>query len=116
MKQLPPTPPGNNRRLDLSLLTGKITFNDLSRLTDQPLPSQIDSLKEDLLQVEYGEHLLLDVGGYPEFDKSGAFQVMVIKGQNWDDPQWTGRARTLAQLTACLTEAQRELYAWLDQP
>lgn len=62
MKQLPPTPPGNNRTLDLSLLTGKITFNDLSRLTDAPLASQIDSLKEDLLQVEYGEHLLLDVG------------------------------------------------------
>jgi hypothetical protein len=116
MKPLPSSSPGNQHWLDLSLLTGKITFDDLSHLTDAPLASQIDSLKEDLLQVEYGEHLLLDVGWYPEFDKSGAFQVMVIKGQNWDAPHWTGRARTLAQLTVCLTEAQRELYAWLDQP
>ncbi|MGF6112267.1 hypothetical protein [Pseudomonas frederiksbergensis] len=101
--------------LDLSLLTGKITFDDLSLLSDQPLASQIDSLKEDLLQVEYGEHLLLDVGWYPEFDEDGAFQVVVIKDRDWGQPQWTGRAKTLAELTTRLTEAQRELHAWLGR-
>ena len=109
MKQLPPTQPGNNRRLDLSLLTGKITFNDLSRLTDQPLPSQIDSLKEDLLQVEYGEHLLLDVGWYPEFDEEGAFQVVVIEDRDWETPLWIKPAHTLAELSEQIIEAQREL-------
>ena len=101
---------------DLSLLTGHITFDDLSPLTDQPLAAQIDSLKEDLLQVEYGKHLLLDVGWYPEFDETGAFRVVVIKDQDWDHPQWTGQARTLTELTARLTEAQRELHARLDLP
>ncbi|UVM51641.1 hypothetical protein LOY38_06245 [Pseudomonas sp. B21-015] len=101
---------------DLSLLTGKIIFDDLSLLTDQPLAGQIDALKEDLLQVEYGKQLLLDVGWYPEFDEDGAFRVVVIKDHHWDYPQWTGQAQTLAELTARLTEAQRELHARLDLP
>ncbi|WP_415773403.1 hypothetical protein [Pseudomonas sp. LB3P38] len=101
---------------DLSPLTGKITFDDLSPLTDQPLAGQIDSLKEDLLQVEYGAQWLLDVGWYPEFDEAGAFRVAVIKDQDWAHPQWTGQAQTLAELTARLTEAQRELHARLDLP
>lgn len=101
---------------DLSLLTGNVTFDDLSSLADQPLAQQLDALKEDLLQVEYGAHLLLDVGWYPEFDERGAFRVAVIKDQDWQQPLLNEQARSLAQLGECLARAQDMLHALHPRP
>lgn len=101
---------------DLSLLTGNIRFDDLSSLSDQPLARQLNALKEDLLQVEYGEHWLLDVGWYPEFAEHGAFRVAVIKDQDWQQPLSSEQAHSLGQLRDCLARAQGMLHALHHRP
>ena len=35
--------------------------------------SQIELLKEDLVQVEFGDDIILDLGGHPEFNPRGNF-------------------------------------------
>ncbi|WP_246414945.1 hypothetical protein [Listeria farberi] len=49
---------------------GNITFLDQSGL-----------LKEDILQVQYPNDLLLDVGFYGE-----QYKIFVIKNLNWEEP------------------------------
>jgi hypothetical protein len=51
-----------------------------------PLSSQIYELSEDILQVEYSNSCILDVGWYPEFDLKGHFSVLIVKDNNWENP------------------------------
>jgi hypothetical protein len=37
-----------------------------------------DLLREDLIQIEFGNGVVLDVGWYPEFSSDGAFGLVVI--------------------------------------
>ncbi len=69
----------------INIKSGKILYNDLNIL-NKSLSKQIFSLKEDLLQIEYPDGYLIDVGWYPEFDITGHFKIMLIKDFNWDQP------------------------------
>ena len=71
---------------------------------DIPLETQIDLLKEDLLQVCYDNNYLIDIGWYPEFDEEGAFRVYVIKDYQWDNPVVQKSCRNLNLLNKYVHE------------
>jgi hypothetical protein len=92
--------------VDLRCISGEILHNDLSCLTDSDFQYQVDSLKEDLLQVEYPPSLVLDVGWYPSFNLSGCFQIRVIENYNWDTPLFFATSKTIPSLIKELLIAQ----------
>ncbi|MQU65353.1 hypothetical protein GHO25_19755 [Pseudomonas sp. FSL R10-1350] len=65
----------------------RVLYDELSSVTEGTAALAWDSLKEDMLQVEYPENILLDVGWYPSFDPEGTFQVCVVKDFQWDVPE-----------------------------
>lgn len=91
---------------------GKVVLNDLNLKENLLLNKQVWSLKEDILQVEYGEDYVLDVGFYPEFNiEKGEFRLVIIKGQYWDQPLFIKSTRSIKQLYLDLDEAVN----WLNQ-
>lgn len=82
--------------IDLTLIKGKIVHDDLSPLKNIDPANQIDLLKEDMLQVEYTDAFLLDVGWYPSFDITGSFQIRAIKDFDWDTPVFLQRPKPLS--------------------
>jgi hypothetical protein len=92
--------------IDLTFITGKITYDELSALRNIDLSNQIDFLKEDMLQVEYHDTHLLDVGWYPSFDINGSFQIRVIKNYDWDIPLAFSKAGTIRLLIEKIIAAQ----------
>jgi len=94
------------RTVDLLFVNGKIVYNDLLILEDTDLQYQIDSLKEDLFQVEYPASLLLDAGWYPSFSLTGSFQIRVIENYNWDMPLFFATSKTIPFLIKELSLAQ----------
>ncbi len=93
--------------IDLSYISGTITHDDLTNLDSRILSEQIEDLKEDMLQVEYTNNLILDVGWYPSFDASGHFQIKIIKSCQWDDPSFSSTAQTISDLNIELHKAQK---------
>ena len=72
---------------DFSFSEGRVTHWDFSELDVSRKPSeQADELKEDMAQVSYGAHLVLDIGWYPSFDANGSFRVVVVRDERWDSP------------------------------
>lgn len=71
---------------NISFYPGRVTYNDCSLESDFSLETHLSSLKEDLLQVEFENHILLDVGWFPSFDPLGAFQIRVVQNHNWEKP------------------------------
>lgn len=92
--------------IDLTFITGKIAYDDLSSLKNIDLSNQIDLLKEDMLQVEHSESYLLDVGWYPSFDINGSFQIRAIKDYDWGTPLYISKADTIQMLIKEITLAQ----------
>lgn len=92
--------------LDLGYLHGTVTFDDLSTLDNADVLNQLDSLKEDLLQIHYPQNLLIDVGWYPEFCADGGFRVCVIEHEQWDRPRVQIHANSLQTLEQGLRAAQ----------
>lgn len=93
--------------IDLTFIKGRITYDDLSSLENTNTSCQIEALKEDLLQVEYPEVYLIDVGWYPSFDINGYFQIRAIKDYDWGAPLFLSKARTIPALVMEITEAQK---------
>lgn len=84
---------------------GVVEFDDFIHIDDQkPLDEQGDSLKEDLLQVYYGEYLVLDVGWYGPFNAIGVgrFGIKLIHNYDWRYPLYTEKTRSLKRLYAIL--------------
>ncbi|TYQ15358.1 UNVERIFIED_CONTAM: hypothetical protein Cloal_1801 [Acetivibrio alkalicellulosi] len=71
---------------DLDFTPGNVVYNDFDINDKMPLSKQIYSLKEDLFQVNYNNKYIIDVGWYPEFNKSGKFNIVIIKDCNWEKP------------------------------
>ena len=57
-------------------------FRNFDYDKSKTLSEQIDILKEDLIQVQYKNGYIIDVGWYPEFSKNGLFKIYVTK--NYD--------------------------------
>jgi hypothetical protein len=65
---------------------GRIVYEEFMLDDEQAWGEQIDSLNEDLLQVEYPGDVLLDLGWYPACSRDGQFQVRVIRNFSWEAP------------------------------
>ncbi|MDR0229958.1 MAG: hypothetical protein LBI72_12985 [Flavobacteriaceae bacterium] len=85
---------------------GTITFNSLTHL-DFGLATVevIDWLKEDLLQVEFDNNQLLDIGWYPEFNIDGHFTVQLIADYNWETPLFKENCCTFKSLEDTVIKA-----------
>lgn len=59
---------------DLDFSPGKITLNDLKLDRNIPLKNQMDDLKEDLLQINYNDVYIIDVGWFQSLTKRGALK------------------------------------------
>lgn len=61
--------------------------NEIASLNiESPAIYPIDFLDEDLLQIEFANGNIIDVGWYPAFDETGEFVISVIKENNWTEP------------------------------
>lgn len=80
------------KMLDYRILgSGRVTYDSLQIDPSKPLADQTENLTEDLLQVEYENGILLDVGWYPELSPDGCFRVRVIQDLDWQEP-WFNRS------------------------
>ena len=62
-------------------------YNQIASLNlNQSLSAVIDRLDEDLLQIEFSNGNIVDVGWYPSFDEQGEFIIYTISDNNWDEP------------------------------
>lgn len=91
----------------INFKSGKITYDEFNIDFNRPLRMQLDSLKEDLLQVEYDKGYIIDLGWYPEFDENGCFVVYVIRNFEWHMPIFEKRASTKFELKQFVEEAVR---------
>ncbi len=86
--------------------SGRVAFWGLDRLRQSvSLKEQIDELKEDLAQVVFPNNVLLDVGWYPEFDESGSFVVVVVRGEDWSSPLFDRVCSDMDSLVSVISEA-----------
>ena len=92
--------------ISLEFLQGKVTYDELSMLQDSGVEHQAHHLKEDMLQVEYPNGFLIDVGWYPSFDAKGHFQIKVVKDYEWEFPTLTLTAQSIDSLIEQLLLAQ----------
>ncbi len=83
---------------NLNILNGTIVYNDFDIDEKIPFQNQKYSFKEDILQIEFGEHFLLDVGWYSEFNPEGNFWIRVIQDYDWQNPLYEEKCRTLGEL------------------
>ena len=65
---------------------GIVTYNNYQICSDKSFDEQSENLLEDLVQVEYENGYLIDIGWYPECDPNGSFKLYLIKDYNWDNP------------------------------
>ncbi len=85
--------------------SGKIIYDEFHVDFTKSFLEQIDSLKEDLLQVKYTDDYLLDLGWYPEYKVDGKFVVQLIKDRNWDAPVYRACCKSQEQLRQILETA-----------
>lgn len=89
---------------------GAISFDDLSNLDhNADIIEIVDDLKEDLLQAFFPGEMIIDIGWYPEFCKSGSFRVLLIADQNWDNPTFSRKARSWIELDAAINNVLHKL-------
>ncbi len=78
---------------------------------ESPL-EHIDDLKQDLVQTELSEKLLIDIGWYSFVDGTEASRVCLIKDCEWQRPVYSVLSRTwagLAQATRLALKVHAEL-------
>lgn len=81
---------------------GIVTFNNYDIDVCDKLDYDNINLTEDMLQVEFGDELVLDVGWYSAIDK---FIVYVIKNCDWEKPVLKIQSDSYVDLKASLDQA-----------
>lgn len=89
---------------NIQLLGGMIHYNDFDIDQDIPFEEQWYAYKEDILQVLYGSHFILDVGWYAEHNPNGFFLVRAILDNNWEKPISAIKCKTLKELKIAIEE------------
>lgn len=91
--------------LNIDFKSGEIVYNEFNIVFSKPLAEQEELLLEDLLQIQYRDNIILDVGWYPEFDISGNFLVQIIKNQDWSTPVFKKACQNIENLIDTLNYA-----------
>lgn len=89
---------------DLDFKPGNIVFDDFLIEPKLSLNEQIETLKEDLFQVNYFGIYVIDVGWYPEFQETGSFRLLLIKDYDWYEPLIEKKSRDLYELRQYMEE------------
>lgn len=95
----------NNFLNDINLKNGKITYNDFKINPTIPFELQKWSFKEDLLQIQFNNNQLIDIGWYPEFKRNGFFAIRLIKNFDWENSIFEKKCKDLSLLKRYLQEA-----------
>lgn len=90
---------------NVDLVIGKITYCDFEIKSDLPFEKQKWSFREDLIQINFDNKYLLDVGWYPELNEKGAFLVEVVKCFDWSNPIFEKRTKQLESLQGYIQQA-----------
>jgi hypothetical protein len=94
------------KKTEFDLAGGEVLLWDLADLDPQlPLVDQLYELKEDLAVVRYPCGIVVDVGYYPEFKKSGRFVVIVTNDADWDNPRFVFETQSIRELKNVLVVA-----------
>ncbi len=89
---------------NLKILNGKVIYDDFDINEETLFMNQKFSFKEEMLQIEFGNRFLLDVGWFPEMKENGYFRVRAIQNFNWKDPLVETNCHTLAELKNSIEE------------
>lgn len=85
-------------------LPGKIVKNDFEHI-DENIPVANQSfLDEDMLQIEFKNNFILDIGWYGR-DGKGSFIVHVIHGYDWQHPLQKIKCHTFKSLKSAVQKA-----------
>jgi hypothetical protein len=91
---------------------GEVVFWGIDDLhLNKAIEPQIeDVLREDLIMVQYGDKIILDLGWYPSFNLDGQFVLNVVESkyqtsQDWDSPVFRTEFRDLDALKSNLDRA-----------
>ena len=77
---------------------GKVLFDDFLIDPSSSLLDQLDSLKEDMLQIEIKGEYILDIGWRPSFNPDGEFKIALIRNYDWVNPVYFGEAKSIDSL------------------
>jgi hypothetical protein len=86
---------------------GRVIYEEFTLDNEQAWGEQIDSLNEDLLQVEYPGAILLDLGWYPACSRDGQFQVRVIRNFSWEAPIFYAEVTKINVLRSVIEAARQ---------
>lgn len=95
----------NNFIKNIDIGLGQITYCDFNIDPVAPLKKQLPALQEDMLQIEFGNRFLIDVGWYPAMGLNGCFIVYVIQDEDWDHPLSKAQCSTLKELKNAIEKA-----------
>ena len=84
--------------IDEIFAPGEVIYNNFHISSTKPIEEQWDNLHEDLIQVEYEDGLLLDVGWYPECDPTGRFIINLIQDYDWENPLKKIEAKSIDEM------------------
>jgi hypothetical protein len=74
-----------------------VTYNPY-KLSPEDM-TDIKFLSEDMLQVEYPNSYLIDVGWYGRYSTlNGVFIIRIIKNSEWDNPVFKDEYRSVTEL------------------
>lgn len=90
---------------DVTLKSGKLTFDDFDIDPSISFEEQELSYKEDIIQMNFGKSIIVDVGWYPEFESDGSFMIRIIRNEDWTKPVYKQRCKTLEEMKKYLQEA-----------
>ena len=83
---------------------GNVTYNSFNIAFDIPFSQQEDSLNEDLVQVEYENGYVIDIGWYPEMDPKGSLIIQLIHDHDWNKPVQKTKITEISELYTAVHE------------
>lgn len=88
---------------NIDFKSGTLTYNEFYIDSTISIEKQIAYLGEDMLQAEYPDNYVLDVGWY--HGPNGRFVIYVIKDYEWDKPALRKETRSLFRLEQYIQQA-----------
>jgi hypothetical protein len=94
-----------NDVLSCDISPGVVTFKNFDYDENKSLLEQLNILQEDMIQIDFFDRYILDIGWYPSWDKNGCFKLLVIEGEDWNEPLLALSSKNIDELKDKLKEA-----------
>ena len=89
----------------IDIKNGNVAYDDISFIYENvSLHEYIEYLKEDMLQIEFQNNILLDVGWRPSFEIDGKFYVTLLAELDWENPLAMKSVESIKSLKECISE------------